>query len=144
MPVMRNKFTSKIDAFQRSKGTHLCIDCRYSQSQTFGDCPQCQSKNRKFFPSKTELKRAASLLLLQDAGEINSLRFHPRYDLIVNGRKIGTYVADAEYRRSDGKIIHEDTKSPEFVDKLSQLKIKLFEAIYGVEVTIPQRKTGRL
>lgn len=80
-------------------------------------------------------------MTLQAAGTISHLRFQPRYDLVVNGRKITTYVADAEYRQN-GEIVYEDTKPKDFIDKGALLKIKLFEALFNVEVKIPQRRTG--
>ena len=90
------------------------------------------------------MKRGAQLLLKQDQGAIARLRFHPRYDLVVNGRHLCEYVADAEYLLEDGKtIIYEDTKPKDWTDKLAVLKISLFEALYGVTVTIPQRQKKR-
>lgn len=143
MSFKRHQFKSKTDALNRAKKYHACLDCRHSQHEIFQTCPNCGSKNRQYFMSAAELKRGMMLLTLQDAGKISHVRFQPRYDLIVNGRKVGAYIADAEYRRAeDGQIIYEDTKPPNFIDKYALLKIKLFEAIYNVEVTIPQRKSG--
>lgn len=136
----RNHFTSKQDAMNRSKRCHVCLDCRYSQPQNYKECPECGSKNRQYFMSQAELKRGMLLLTMQNVGTISRLRFQPRYKLQVNGQMICTYVADAEYYK-DGKQITEDTKPKNFIDATAKLKIKLFEAIYGITVTIPQRKS---
>lgn len=82
------------------------------------------------------------LMTMDRAGTISNLRFQPRYKLEVNGRLIATYVADAEYRDTDGTVVYEDTKPKKFMDKSALLKIKLFEALYNVVVRIPQRKSG--
>jgi len=135
------KFTpikSKIDGFSRAKRYHLCTSCRHYQAEKFDSCPRCEAKTRVYFPSMAELKRASTLLLLRDSGEISNLRFHPRYELAVNGQKITTYVADAEYRR-DGVVVYEDTKPVNFMDDMAKIKIRLFEAVYGTKGTIPQR-----
>lgn len=89
--------------------------------------------------SAQEFKRGMNLLLMQSSGLISGLKFQPRYDLVVNGQKVGVYVADAEYFEGGQKII-EDTKPPDFIDKYAALKIKIFEAIYNVQVKIPARK----
>jgi hypothetical protein len=133
--------TSKADGFTRAKKFHVCLDCRHNQNETFKECPACGSKNRQYFMSRAELKRGMLLLTLQAAGTISRLRFQPRYDLIVNGQKIGVYTADAEYYQ-DGIFVVEDTKPANFMDETAKIKIKLFEAIYGLTVKIPQRKSG--
>lgn len=131
-------FTSKADAFSRAKRFHFCRVCRYSQTEKWTHCPECNSQDRIYFPSETEMKRGALLLTLESAGTISMLKFQPRYDLVVNGRKICTYVADAQYVK-DGAVHYEDSKPKKFIDDLAKLKIALFEAIYGVRVTIPQQ-----
>lgn len=136
-----SRFTSKFDAIKRANKFHACLDCRHSQPAIFKECPGCGSKNRQYFMSRAELLRGMMLLTLQNAGTISRLRFQPRYDLVVNGRKIGVYIADAEYY-SEGALIVEDTKPKDFIDAGALLKIKLFEALFNIIVTIPQRKTG--
>ena len=91
--------------------------------------------------SEAEHRRGMLLLTMQRAGTIDRLRFQPRYDLVVNCQKIATFIADAEYY-ADGVLCVEDTKPVTFMDPQSILKIKLFEALYGVTVKIPQRKSG--
>lgn len=91
--------------------------------------------------SEAEHKRGMLLLTMQRAGSIDRLRFQPRYDLVVNGRKIGVYTADVEYYQ-DGQLVVEDTKPEKYMDDLALMKIKLFEAIFGLTVKIPQRKSG--
>lgn len=132
---------SKLEGIQRAKRYHVCLDCRHKQVQKYTECPKCGSKNRQYFMSEAELHRGMMLLTLQIKGTISNLRFQPRYELKVNGRKITTYTADAEYMQ-DGELVVEDTKPENFMDAGAKLKIKLFEAIYGIIVRIPQRKSG--
>lgn len=132
---------SKQEGMNRAKRRHVCLDCRYFQSETYEHCPECGSKNRQYFMSEAEHLRGMSLMTLQIAGTISRLRFQPKYDLEVNGRKICAYIADADYYES-GQLVVEDSKPEKFMDDLALVKIKLFEAIYGVTIKIPQRKSG--
>lgn len=126
------------EGFARSKKCHFCLDCRHRQAKTYKECPICGSDKRQYFMSERERKRGEVLLNMRDGGIISDLKFQPRYNLIVNGEKICAYVGDAEYVL-DGVTIHEDTKPNNWIDPMSKLKIKLFEALYGVTVTIPDR-----
>jgi hypothetical protein len=131
--VRKGKFNSKLDGFARAKRIHMCIACRHSQAQSWNDgpCPSCRRvDSRQYFMSAKERDRAASLLLLQDQGKIRNLKFQPRFDLSVNGRKICTYVADSQYVNEQGRIITEDVKPTNFMDKTASFKIALFNAVY--------------
>lgn len=134
-------FSSKLDGMRAAKRFHVCLDCRHHQPTIYKNCPVCGSTNRQYFMSKVEFERGMQLLVLLAAGTITRLRFQPKYDLNVNGRKICTYIADAEYYESD-KLVCEDTKPKNFMDASALIKIKLFEAIHGITVRIPQRKSG--
>lgn len=54
------------------------------------------------FASKAEAKRDAELLLLERAGEIRNLTRQPRFDLVVNGKKVCRYVGDWLYDEDVG------------------------------------------
>lgn len=87
-------------------------------------------------PSRAELNRAAQLLLKQDTGQISGLKFHPRFNLVINNKKICAYEADAMYIEG-GRQIYEDTKSNgTFMEPVAKLKIAMFEAIFQVKVKI--------
>lgn len=137
------QFKSKTDAMGRAKRRHVCLDCRHFQPKIFKKCPECGSTNRQYFMSEAEHKRGMTLMLMLRNGSITRLRFQPRYDLKVNGHKITTYTADAEYYEGDAWIV-EDTKPATFIDKTAEIKMKLFEAIHGVTIRIPQRKSGNM
>ena len=62
------------------------------------------------FDSKKELKRFVELEHLLRAKEINDLEIHPKFDLMVNGVKIGRYTADFRYNK-DNEVVVEDVKS---------------------------------
>lgn len=132
---------SKSEGLKRAKRYHACLDCRHSQNQIYKLCPNCGSKNRQYFMSHIELQRGMLLLTLQAAGTITNLRFQPRFDLIVNSRKISMYTADADYYKN-GIYTVEDTKPIDFIDAGALLKIKLFEALFNITITIPQRASG--
>ncbi len=69
-----------------------------------------QTYNGEVFDSKKELKRYMELELLLRAKEITDLEIHPKFDLMVNGVKIGRYTADFRYKNGSD-IIVEDVKS---------------------------------
>jgi hypothetical protein len=90
------------------------------------------------FASKKEARRYGELKLLERAGEIADLQLQPRFELVVKGHKICTYVGDFMYSnwRNAGtdKFIAtiEDVKGVK--TPVYQLKKKLMKACYGIEI----------
>lgn len=92
------------------------------------------------FASQAEAGRYVSLQLLQRSGQIFDLRLQPRFDLIVNGTKVGAYVGDFAYRtRKDGPELVEDVKSEATKTAVYKLKKALMLACHGIAV---QEVTG--
>ncbi len=90
------------------------------------------------FPSKAEAKRYGELKLLQQAGKIGALVLQPPYPLLVNGIKIGEYIADFLYTDLDtGKIVVEDCKG--FETPMFKWKRKHFEAQMNMKITVIHR-----
>jgi len=85
------------------------------------------------FDSKKEANRYCQLKLLARAGTISELELQPRFDLVVNGFKICTYIADFRYIK-DNKIIIEDVKGVQTQE--FKLKKKLMKAVHGIDVLI--------
>ena len=87
------------------------------------------------FASKAEGRRYLELKLLERAGKISGLEMQVAFKLEAFDKVICKYVADFRYydnERGDGVV--EDVKgmlTPEF-----KLKAKLFEANFGVPITI--------
>lgn len=69
-----------------------------------------QTYKGEVFDSKKELNRFMELEILLRASEISDLEIHPKFDLMVNGVKIGRYTADFRYKKGSD-IIVEDVKS---------------------------------
>lgn len=99
------------------------------------------------FQSETEAARWLVLRAMEKAGAIADLQLQVRYPLLVNGKKVCTYVSDFTYIR-DGQEVTEDVKSA-YTAKLPVfiLKAKLFAAVHGREIevypkllSIPRRK----
>ena len=87
------------------------------------------------FDSQKEATRYQELLLLERAGHIRNLECQPRYDLVVNGHKLGFYKADFRYEEvATGAVVVEDVKSPATKTAVYRLKKKLVQALYGVEI----------
>lgn len=83
------------------------------------------------FDSKKEATRYQTLKILVMAKEISDLSLQPKFDLIVNGTKIGFYKADFQYTQ-DGKTVVEDVKGMK--TPIYNLKKKMIKAIYGFDV----------
>lgn len=88
------------------------------------------------FDSGAERDRYCELKLLLRAGEIQSLEVHPKFDLTVNGTKIGIYKPDFRYLTKTGTPVIEDVKSVATMTAVSSLKIRVFEAVCGCSVSI--------
>lgn len=87
------------------------------------------------FDSEKEKNRYQELLLLERAGLIRSLELQPRYDLAVNGHKLGFYRGDFRYEEvATGETVLEDVKSPVTRTAVYRLKKKLVKALYDVEI----------
>jgi hypothetical protein len=85
------------------------------------------------FDSRKEADRYQELTLLERAKVICHLERQPRYNLIVNGHKIGFYKADFRYEVSaTGEVVVEDVKGVR--TSVYMLKKKLVKALYGVEI----------
>ena len=69
-----------------------------------------QTYKGEVFDSKRELKRFVELEHLLRAKEISNLEIHPKFDLMVNGVKIGRYTADFRYNKGE-EVVVEDVKS---------------------------------
>ena len=84
------------------------------------------------FDSKREAARYMELVLMERMGEISHLELQPKYDCIVNGRKICTYKADFRYFDKESSVV-EDVKGMKTA--VYRLKKKLVEALYpGVTI----------
>lgn len=107
------------------------------------------------FDSKRESERYSELKIREAAGEIFGLELQPRFECVVNGKKICTYIADFRYKeynppenikyiQDDGsveekvvdftgfKTIVEDVKGMK--TPAYKLKKKLVEALHNIEI----------
>jgi len=86
------------------------------------------------FDSQKEAKRFGDLKLMQKAGEISDLTLQPKFDIVINGVKVCSYVADFSYIENGVKVV-EDVKS-EVTRKLPtyRLKNKLMRAVHGIAI----------
>ncbi len=84
------------------------------------------------FDSKKEAARYRVLVLCEKAGSISNLSLQPKFDLMVNGTKIGFYKADFKYNLLDGKEVIEDVKGMK--TPIYNLKKKMIKAIYGFDI----------
>ena len=87
------------------------------------------------FDSKREAARYMELMLMERAGEISHLELQPRFDCVIDGKKICTYRGDFKYFAGNRGVV-EDVKSPYTAkNPVYRLKKKLVEALYpGVTI----------
>jgi hypothetical protein len=83
------------------------------------------------FDSKAEHRRWQQLVLLEKAGAISDLLVHPRYQIVVNGHPICTYIGDFQYE-DRGQRVTEDVKGR--VTDAFRIKSKLMRAVFGITV----------
>tara|TARA_R100000781_G_scaffold54064_1_gene35366 strand:+ start:365 stop:676 length:312 start_codon:yes stop_codon:yes gene_type:complete len=88
------------------------------------------------FDSKAEAKRYTELKLLEKANAISDLRLQPKFDCVINGKKICSYRADFDYYEYD-KYVCEDVKG--FKTPVYRLKKKLVEALHNVKIVEVRR-----
>ncbi len=88
------------------------------------------------FDSKKEASRYGELKMLAKSGYIENLRLQPEFPLMVNGKKIGKYVADFSYFKNGVKII-EDVKSKATMTPVYRMKKKIL-ATYDPPITITE------
>lgn len=87
------------------------------------------------FASKREGIRYVALSLLLRAGKISDLKIQPRYQLVVNGVAVATYIADFEYLDNEsGRLVVEDVKSAPTRTPVYLIKKKLMKALHGVDI----------
>ena len=87
------------------------------------------------FDSQKEENRYQELELLERAGLIRNIELQPRYDLTVNGHKLGFYKADFRYKEvATDALVIEDVKSKATKTAVYMLKKKLVKALYGIDI----------
>lgn len=130
-----------------------------SRKNKYGVAPKDQrtSGDGTVFASKGEMQRWHQLRLWQLSGEIRNLRRQVRYDLIVNGIKVGHVTFDFVYERkltAPGNVVYanmmtddgwleviEDFKGANVRDL--PLRYAVFEATTGKKITLSRAKATR-
>lgn len=124
--VSRKEPTSKYHA----KRTSRCAAC-YAAKPKGLQCLTCGRVEDIHFDSRAEGRRFDALVREVEAGRISGLERQPKYELVVNGIKIGSYTGDFRYRRGDVLIV-EDVKGATSRDY--PLRKKLMHACHGIEI----------
>ena len=156
-PKMRISSGSAIG--RRAQKTVGCMSCNFGEPlkaskkkyKLHDECPRCNEKSIRIFDSKAEFVYYGELKLLEQLGEIQNIGFQDRYELhspAFDGTdpiKITTYVADftyEEYNRETGEFefkvidVKGGNSTQVVVSPEAKLKMKWFEAEYGMPVTI--------
>lgn len=86
------------------------------------------------FDSKREAARYLELKTLLRAGQITDLRCQVRYQLVVNGVKIGSYRADFCYQENGQEVVEDVKSAATKALRDYRLRKKLMLALYGIEI----------
>lgn len=138
----------------KRKRVLACENCDYSSAyeagqllKTGGACPKCQFEQLRVFDSKREFE---AFRLLKMNPDVTNIACQVRMPLSVVNKQtrktepLYTYILDFVYTTKDGKIHYVDVKGSSGTgDKkryvatdVAIMKIKHFEAEYGVELEI--------
>ncbi len=85
------------------------------------------------FDSKKEAHHYGILKMREAAGEIYNLQLQPRWELVVNGERIGFYKADFRYKDMEDVEHVIDVKGMKTA--VYQLKKRLMYACWGIRIT---------
>lgn len=88
--------------------------------------------NGREYHSQKEANRAWELDMLVRAGEASKVEPQVPLDLLVNGTKVGKYIADFRVTYRDGHVEYEDVKGMR--TDIYILKKKMVEAQYGIKI----------
>jgi hypothetical protein len=90
----------------------------------------------RVFASRKEAMRFVLLRQWERDGKIIGLTCQPKFNLVVNGDKVGSYRPDFGYTENGAAVV-EDVKSVATKTEASQLRMKVFRACYpGVELRV--------
>jgi hypothetical protein len=84
------------------------------------------------FDSKKEAAYYGKLKMLKASGVVIDFQLQPKYDLIVNGMKLGFYKADFKVFWSSGIVRIVDVKGMK--TPVYNLKKKMVKAIYDIDI----------
>jgi hypothetical protein len=82
------------------------------------------------FNNEMEYRKYLGIMELIKVGRLKDLEVHPTFDLVVNDRFICKYTATFQFYdpvKEHTRIVHVGLPS-------NEIKVKLFEAINGIEV----------
>ena len=131
------KFKTKQQAMNQRKHCWACAKCSAFYTVKQSACLECHNE-LYYFPSQAEFHRFRSLQLQQRAGMISNLELQPKYPVVINSKKVFTYLADFKYTKGS-EVIVEDVKgslNKKYQDPVFKLKQKIIEAIYGFKISI--------
>lgn len=104
-----------------------------AQTSKFKAIPTETADGQKF---KSILESAFynRMWVLQKAGEVQLIEREIRYELVVNGVYINSYMMDFRITYTDGRIEYVDCKSTATKTPLYLMKKALMLALYGIEL----------
>lgn len=102
-----------------------------AKDSKYGAIPTQTADGQKF-RSHLEATYYNRLKLLMGKGEVLKVEREVRFELIVNGQLITTYVCDFIVHWADGRIEHIDTKSQPTLTVVYKMKKALMYAVHNI------------
>ena len=104
-----------------------------AKDSKFGAIPT-ETADGQIFQSTLEATYYNRMWVLQKAGEVQTIERQVRYEFIVNGVLVGTYLLDFRVTYTNGTIEHVDCKSQPTKTALYMIKKALMMALYKIEI----------
>lgn len=104
-----------------------------ARDSRYGAVPTTTADGRNF-PSHLQAMYYNRCLVLQKAGEIETIEHEVWFEFVVNGVFVGRYRLDFRVTYADGRVDHVDTKSKPTLTAMYLLKKALMLACHGIEV----------
>lgn len=134
------RIRSRVGGYRLARRSWVCMDCTAPSPRKVKQCASCGSQSVQHCASAREAKRLRELLLLQRAGAITGLRCQPRYECVIKGRHICTYIADYAYTAAGpveyGPVVEDAKGSARHQDPASALRRRLAEVLHAITVRI--------
>lgn len=136
-----NRIRSRVGGYRLARKSWVCLDCGFEYARKVGRCGlRCLGRRIQYCASAREARRLRQLLVMQRAGAITDLRCQPRYECMINGQHICTYIADFAYvsagPREYGPVVEDAKGTRAHQDPASALRRRLAEVLHAIVVRL--------
>lgn len=113
----------------------------WTQRNSYFTSKSSKGNDGSLYDSKFEASQANELLLRKRSGDILEYTRQVNFPLVVNGYKVGVYIADFVVTHKDGT--KEILEPKGYMTDVFKLKWRLVEALYGEEYRLTLLMQGK-